>query len=116
MDETVKINVATEFSKFPSGRDDADGPFNGTKFRKELLLPRLQEAMQKKVKLVVELDGVLSFGSSFLEESFGGLIRRESVLREDLEATLVVLPGWEGNKRYSDAIARYIKDARKESH
>ena len=114
MPDAVKVNVAVDFAKFPSGRDDADGPFNGTKFRKEVLLPKLQEALAKQAKLIVELDGVLSFGSSFLEEAFGGLIRREGVLKRDLPGCLEIVPGWEGNKRYSEAIARYIKEAKRE--
>lgn len=36
----------------------------------------LLEAISKKPeKIIVNLDGVLGYGSSFLEEAFGGLIR-----------------------------------------
>lgn len=112
MPEALTLNIARDFTKFPSGRDEKDGPYNGTKFRRSLLLPRLEQARSSGVDLVVELDGVLSFGSSFLEESFGGLIRREGVSRSELDRILRIEPGWEGNTRYKEAILRYIRDAR----
>jgi hypothetical protein len=116
MIDAVRINVAGEFSKFPSGRDDIDGPNNGTRFRKELLVPRFKAAVAQCAELTVELDEVLSFGSSFLEEAFGGMIRREGISKSDLMRVLKILPGREGNRRYSDAIYRYIQEARHEEN
>ena len=65
------INIAN-FSVYPGGRDDDDGPYNGTRFRTEFLLP----AFQKNTPIIVNFDGTRGYGSSFLEEAFGGLIRR----------------------------------------
>lgn len=111
METNLHISIAKEFSPYPAGRDDQDGDFNGERFRKSLLLPKLQEALEKHVKLVVSLEGMQSFGSSFLEEAFGGLIRKEGVSKKDLKKVLEIDAGWVGNSRYRDAINRYIERA-----
>jgi len=111
MQENILISIANEFSAYPTGRDDHDGDFNGERFRQLLLLPRLKEAISKNVKLVVSLQGMQSFGSSFLEEAFGGLVRKEGVSKRDIKKTLEIDAGWIGNTRYRDAINRYIDRA-----
>ena len=40
------------------------------------------------VKLIVDLDGTAGLGTSFLEESFGGLIRRDHINYNILKQTL----------------------------
>lgn len=69
------INIRKDFSRYPAGRYIADGPYNGEKFREDFLIPALFEAINKKEKVKVELDGVRGYNSSFLEEAFGGLMR-----------------------------------------
>lgn len=49
-----------------------DGPFSGARFRNEWLIPILTEGE----KAIIEMDGTRGYGSSFLEEAFGGLIRQ----------------------------------------
>jgi STAS-like domain of unknown function (DUF4325) len=65
------INIPTDFSRFPAGRFISDGSFSGEKFRRDLLVPALRTADFVEV----HFDGTLGYGSSFLEEAFGGLIR-----------------------------------------
>ena len=65
------INVANDFSRAPIGRYISDGPNSGERFRNEFLKPALAESE----KVIVQFDGTRPIGSSFLEESFGGLIR-----------------------------------------
>jgi hypothetical protein len=111
MESNLHISIAAEFSAYPAGRDDQDGDFNGERFRRVLLLPKLKEALEKHVKLVVSLEGMQSFGSSFLEEAFGGLVRKEGIAKKDLKKALEIDAGWVGNSRYRDAINRYIERA-----
>lgn len=59
------------FSENPSGRYVTDGPNSGQRFRDEILVPALDSGSG----VTVSLDGALGFGSSFLEEAFGGLVR-----------------------------------------
>ncbi|BCB61581.1 hypothetical protein HaloA020_22820 [Halomonas sp. A020] len=65
------INIAKDFSPFPAGRYVDEGPFSGEAFRNEHLMPAL--ATGEDVKII--FDGGFGYGSSFLEESFGGLVR-----------------------------------------
>lgn len=66
------INIAKNFSKFPSGRYKSKGTTSGEEFRERFLAP----AIQKNNHFIVELDGTIGYGSSFLEEAFGGLVRQ----------------------------------------
>lgn len=67
----MTINIAKEFSRYPAGRYFSDGPFSGEAFREVKLIPALNKG--EKVRII--LDGALGYGSSFLEEAFGGLVR-----------------------------------------
>lgn len=72
------IRVAQDFSMLPAGRYKTDGNYTGQHFR-ELL-----KAALSKGDVQVDFDGVLGVGSSFLEESFGGLVRDNIVTGDDL--------------------------------
>jgi hypothetical protein len=65
------ISVVKDYTRFPAGRYRSDGPYSGERFREEVLEPALRENPVIKVKL----DGAAGYGSSFLDEAFGGLIR-----------------------------------------
>ena len=98
------ISIANDFSKFPAGRYYSDGPFPGQKFREEILIP----ALTANDKVFVNIDGTRGFGTSFLEEAFGGLVRvhklSEKVLRDKLEITGSL-------ETYKMRIWQYIKEA-----
>lgn len=64
------INIAKDFSKEPFGRYPTDGESNGTKFREQFLRP----ALENHAKLTINFDGTEGYGSSFLDEAFGGLV------------------------------------------
>lgn len=65
------VDMGKDFSRYPAGRTDKDGRFNGTAFRNMHLIPFIGAGK----KVIVLLDTGFSYGSSFLEEAFGGLIR-----------------------------------------
>lgn len=67
----VMINIAKDFSRAPAGRYISDGPNSGERFRDQYLIP----ALRRGESLILELDGTRGYGSSFLEEAFGGLVR-----------------------------------------
>ncbi len=106
--EAINISIAQDFAVYPAGRDASDGPDNGERFLEELLLPRYDEAKSKNVCLVIRLEGVKSFGSSFLEEAFGGLARKKNVDKADLTTRLKIESDRPGLDRYERAIKRYI--------
>lgn len=78
----MKISIATEFSEYPAGRYNSDGPYNATRFRQEILVPALKSASQRGEPVIVLLDGVGAYSSSFLEEAFGGLAREEGMTKK----------------------------------
>lgn len=67
----ININIANQYSPFPGGRYISDGEHSGEEFRTRFLVP----ALEAGEKMVLELDGTRGYGSSFLEEAFGGLVR-----------------------------------------
>jgi hypothetical protein len=73
-----------EFSDTPYGRYDDDGRYNGGKFR-ELLAKKLKEVMTQNEQLEIDLSHIkMGIGSSFLEESFGGLVRKGFFTKDQL--------------------------------
>jgi hypothetical protein len=71
MNTEAVVSVAKDFSRFPAGRYLSDGPYSGQAFRERYVEPQLRNGNS----LTIDLDGVLGYGSSFLEEAFGGLVR-----------------------------------------
>lgn len=65
------VNIGKSFSRFPAGRYSADGPASGERFREDVLRPLLAQGFD----ILIQLDDALGYGSSFLEEAFGGLVR-----------------------------------------
>lgn len=66
------IDLAKDFSDRPFGRYLTDDPDRSAeKFRNDLLIP----ALKKYDHVTVDLSGTVYYGSPFLEETFGGLIR-----------------------------------------
>ncbi|NRP11462.1 hypothetical protein XMM379_000632 [Aliiroseovarius sp. xm-m-379] len=107
----VMIDISKEYAAYPAGRDENDGPFNGQRFREEILLPRYNEAKEAGKRLIVSLAGVMSFGSSFLEEAFGGMVRVEGINKKDFLDRLEIRSDRASDKRYIAAIREYIKEA-----
>ncbi|MCP3895084.1 MAG: STAS-like domain-containing protein [Bacteroides sp.] len=110
MKDEIMLLVA-DFSKYPSGRDDLDGSFNGEKYRRTVLIPALNAAIEAKRTVCVSLKGVMSFGSSFLEEAFGGLVRKEGFSKQQLKEVLRIDSGKSNLQRYENAIWTYIQTA-----
>lgn len=103
------ISISKDFGEAPAGRyHPKDGDFTGELFRKTLLVPSLRTYD----RTIVLLDNESGYGSSFLEEAFGGLVREEKFTLQFLEKHLLITAP-ESNMIYvNDAIAD-IKEAAK---
>ncbi|MCJ8521178.1 hypothetical protein ABID21_004301 [Pseudorhizobium tarimense] len=112
----MNIDLAKQFSPYPSGRFPTDGTHNGETFRDSVLLPALTRAKTShgSEKVVVNIDGVRTFGSSFLEEAFAGLIRKRRFTRDELEQLLVIECSKPHLMIFRDSISGYIKSAQPE--
>jgi hypothetical protein len=80
-----KISVARDYSPYPGPRYVRQGPNSGEKFRRLLV-----KALSDHGSVLVDLDGTTGFGSSFLDEAFGGLVRNEGMRKADLLKRLVI--------------------------
>ena len=67
-----RIELAKDFSRYPAGRYNEDGPYSGQAFREKFLEPNIES----EETITIVLDGARGYGSSFLEEAFGGLVRK----------------------------------------
>lgn len=88
---SIELSIRGEFSSTPGPRYKIEGDFSGEVFRKNHLLPKFTQAIEMGVTLVVHLDGTAGYGTSFLEEAFGGLIREDGHSLTELRATLEVI-------------------------
>ena len=98
------ISIAQHFSETPAGRYRSDGPFSGERFREEFLYPALLDS----TKVQVQLDGTLGYGSSFLEEVFGGLVRENGMSFKEIKDKLEIISS---RKLYLDRAWSYMRDA-----
>lgn len=93
-----------EYSLYPGLRYERLGADSGERFRDEVLIPKLGQNSE----VTVVLDGVLSApGSSFLEEAFGGLVRK-GVPAEVVRAIKLVSVD---DPALIDEIKEYVEDA-----
>lgn len=78
----IRIQVAKQFSPTPGARYRDDGDWSGQQFREELLEPAYREVARTGGRVIVNLDDCEGFATSFLEEAFGGLVRKVGSARE----------------------------------
>ena len=108
----MTIKVVTDFTETPGARYESQGPNSGEQFRNEILYPKFIEAEKNNEELIVNLDGGYGYGSSFLEESFGGLVRKlanEKFTNISYVKKIKIIS--HDNPVWVEKIARYIDDA-----
>ncbi|HEX8350205.1 MAG TPA: STAS-like domain-containing protein [Hymenobacter sp.] len=104
----IKLSVARDFSPSPGPRYRWEGEESGQKFREEHLEPNFRKAEAEDGLLEVNLDGVDGYGTSFLEEAFGGLARVFGVENVTHRIRIISL-----EENYRDEVLEYIRDANK---
>ena len=103
------ISIAKDYSVTPAGRYFTDGTYSGQRFREEFLYPALQEYDQVEINL----DKTLGYGSSFLEEAFGGLIREKGMKLDDVKNKINIVSS---RISYKNRILKYLEDAQLEKN
>lgn len=76
----ITIVVGRDFTPTPIGRYFSDGEYSGEAFRERVLIP----ALLRYDKVTVDLAGVIGYGSSFLEEAFGGVFDRKDRINPEV--------------------------------
>ncbi len=107
----IEIKISRDFSPTPGPRYIKESDINnsGEAFRKTVLYPKFKQALSEHKKMVVDLDGTAGFGTSFLEESFGGLIRVENMEYETIIKNLEIISNEEDFLK--EDILNYLNDA-----
>jgi hypothetical protein len=113
-DSVKTISIARDFSRYPAGRFREDGKYSGVAFREDLLVPAL--TAEKVGRVRVSFDDVAGFGSSFLEEAFGGLIREEGLTKGFLDDHLELVTSEGGLDDFVKLAQRYIHIAAAHPH
>lgn len=73
MEILKKISIANDFSDAPGARYIEDGEYSGQAFLENILLSAFEDAVEKEYKILIDLDGVWGYPSSFISGSFGKL-------------------------------------------
>ncbi|GCE89413.1 hypothetical protein MSKU15_1014 [Komagataeibacter diospyri] len=102
----ITIRIAKEFSTTPGGRFKSMGPSSGEEFRAQLI-----KALKANDYVKVILDGTEGYGSSFLEEAFGGLIRLQEFPPHDVLSRLAIVAETPDYVTYANEAMYYMVDA-----
>ncbi len=112
--DNLMINIATDFSKVPGKRylnEENNGEKNsGERFLNSILEPKFLEAEKNNVKLVVNVDDLLTRPSSFYDGSFGELSRK---YKSDRVLKTLIITSTE-NSNIREIIDEYITNANRE--
>lgn len=81
----TRVSIAEDFSTVPTGRFERDGDYNGTAFRQRFILP----ALRAGETIIINIDGLSTYGHSFFDEAIAGLSRPVSEGGEGLDFDLV---------------------------
>lgn len=105
----IFISVAKDFTRFPAGRYKENGETSGQAFREKFL----EEPLGHGEPVTVDFDGTVGYGSSFLEEAFGGLARK---LKQPAEAVLKLLTLVSSDQTIRQEVEEYIREAAQAQH
>ena len=100
------LSLAKDFSRTPGGRFRVMGPDSGEAFRDFLV-----QQLKKDEPLEVVLDDAEGYGSSFLEEAFGGLVRMKLLKPSDIGKRLKVVARSPRFETYAREALKYMNEA-----
>lgn len=102
------LSIAKDFSSRPGGRTKVMGPGSGEAFR-ELIISRLKRSPGEVFEII--LDGTEGYGSSFLEEAFGGIIRLDLMTPEEAFKRIKIIAVSRNYQSYAIEAEKYMHDA-----
>lgn len=105
----IVLNIAKDYTRCPGARYESEGDYSGERFRESLLVPKLKEAIETGVKLEIILDGSAGYSTSFLEESFGGLIRTNNYTLQEVNDNIIIIS--DEDPSYEEDIKDYWEHA-----
>lgn len=99
------VSVARDYTIHPGPRYVRQGPWSGEKFRKLLV-----ERLKRHGNIIVNLDGTRGYGSSFLDEAFGGLVREGVLTRDEFDHRIEIVS--DEDSTYKAEALEAVKSAR----
>jgi uncharacterized protein DUF4325 len=102
----LDYKISDDFTDTPGGRYRRIGDYSGEQFREEVL----ERLLRDNKNLVIDLDDTEGYPSSFLEESFGGLVRAGFSV-DDLKTRLKLVARDPAFEFYISEIWEYIEKA-----
>lgn len=102
------LYIGQQFSDDPAGRYYTDGDGNGEEFREEILKPLF--ALNKVITINIDKN-VEGYGSSFLVEAFGGLVKHGYYKKDYINRNLIIEYSDPDFKFYEKKIKQYIQEA-----
>jgi hypothetical protein len=106
-EEIIIYDIAKQYTPYPAGRFKKNGNGSGEGFR-EVLVQMLNNSANK-IKLI--MDNTYGYGSSFLEEAFGGLVRVNNLSPQEIRQRIDFDTK---DKGLIIEINQYMADAQKE--
>ena len=105
--DKINLSIAKDFSTTPGPRSKIEGSFSAEEFLEVLLIPKFEQALAEEKVLLIDLDGTAGYATSFLEGSFGELVRLKS--KKTVEKHIQFISTEE--PYLIDEISQYIRNA-----
>lgn len=106
----MRIDIVKEFTDTPGGRTIKEGEYSGELFRDSLLIPRYLSAVQNNEILEICFDGAFGYPPSFLDESFGGMVKK--LKKKNILKNICIISN--DDLSIERRINQYVSDAEKE--
>lgn len=103
------LYIGNQFSDDPAGRYYTDGDGNGEEFREEVLKPIFSSGNNITINIDKNVEG---YGSSFLVEAFGGLIKHGYFEKDYITERLTITFDDSDFEFYAKKIKQYINEAK----
>ncbi len=107
--ESITFKIAKDFFPTPGPRYIHEGPYSGELLRQTKFFTLFHDAIRDNKKIIVDLDGTPGYGTSFLEEIFGGLIREHKLDYAQIISHLDIIS--EEEPYLKDDIYHYLSEA-----
>lgn len=109
----MTYKISEKYTQTPGGRYIKSGPFSGEDFRDNHLIPLIEKCRIIEENLILDLDGGYGCSTGFLEETFGGLVRK-NYTEEELLSMISFISNEE--PELIDTILTYIKEENDRIH
>lgn len=86
----IKIDFAKDFSFYGGPRYKHEGESSGEEFRDEILYPKVKEAVENGEYVTVYLNNISGMSVAFIDEAFGGLVRKYNISKDFLCENLCI--------------------------